>query len=237
MPNTYFQFKQFTIYHDKCAMKVGTDGVLLGAWANVDKAPDILDVGTGTGLIAIMLAQRCGAKIDAVEIDENAFNQAGENISACPWHQRIRLIKSSFQDYSAKCDKAYDLVVSNPPYFRNQFRPPERSRAMARHDDALSLKDLLFYACLILKPEGIISIVLPVDMLDKYRCWLLQNKLHIRRMLYVMPFPGRPVKRILAEAGRERKAVEEEHLAIESGKRHHYTQQYIELTRAFYLAF
>jgi len=237
MPNPYFQFKQFTIYHDKCAMKVGTDGVLLGAWASVEKALEILDVGTGTGLVAIMLAQRSMANIDAVEIDESAYSQAYENISACPWHERICLIKSSFQEYSAGCGKAYDLIVSNPPYFKNQYRPSERSRALARHDDSLSLKDLVLYAHKILKTDGIISVVLPVEAMKEYKEYLQHNNLYITRLLYVMPLPGRPVKRILMEAGREKKTIEENQLAIESGRRHHYTKEYIDLTNAFYLAF
>jgi tRNA1Val (adenine37-N6)-methyltransferase len=237
MANTYFQFKQFIIRHDKCAMKVGTDGVLLGAWANVDKVQDALDVGTGTGLIAIMLAQRSSAKIDAVEIDESAYRQAGENVSACPWNQRIYLVNLPFQEYAAKCKKTYDLIVSNPPYFRNQFRPYEESRAVARHDDELSLKDLVFFAGKILKPDGIISVVLPAESMDTYSEYLLQSHLYITRILYVMPLPGRPVKRILVETGRKKKTIEENYLAIESGRRHHYTQQYTDLTSAFYLAF
>ncbi len=237
MQNTYFQFKQFIIRHDSCAMKVGTDGVLLGAWTNVDKVHNALDVGTGTGLIAIMLAQRSIAKIDAVEIDENACRQAGENISACPWNRRINLVNSSFQEYAIKCNKTYDLIVSNPPYFRNQYRPSEKSRAVARHDDSLSLKDLVFFTSQILKPDGIISVVLPAESMDPYNDYLLQNHLYITRKLYVMPLHGRPVKRILVEAGREKKTIEENYLAIEAGRRHCYTQQYTDLTSAFYLAF
>ncbi len=237
MPNPYFHFKQFTIYHDKCAMKVGTDGVLLGAWANVDNASEVLDVGTGTGLIAIMLAQRGGANIDAVEIDENAFKQAGENIQRCKWSDRIHLFRSSFQEYSKVCAKTYDLIVSNPPFFKNQYRPSEKSRAVARHDDSLSLMDLVFHADMILKPDGIISAVIPAGSIDSYKACLHQKSFFITRILYVMPLPGKPAKRILVEAGREETVISEDYLAIESGRRHHYTREYTDLTREFYLAF
>ncbi len=237
MPNPYFHFKQFTIYHDKCAMKVGTDGVILGAWTNVDNTLEILDVGTGTGLIAIMLAQRSKANIDAVEVDENAFSQSGENIQGCPWPERIHLIKSSFQEYSCVCGKAYDLIVSNPPYFKNQYRPSEKSRATARHDDSLSLMDLVFHADIILKPDGIISVIIPAESIDGYNEFLNQKSLFIQRILYVMPSPGKPVKRILVEAGRKKATITKGFLAIESGRRHHFTKEYIDLTREFYLAF
>jgi tRNA1Val (adenine37-N6)-methyltransferase len=237
MPNPYFHFKQFTIYHDKCAMKVGTDGVLLGAWTNVDNALEILDVGTGTGLIAIMLAQRSMAMVDAVEIDENAFGQAGENIMRCPWSSKIHLIKSSFQEYSNGCGKAYDRIVSNPPFYKNQYRPSDKSRSVARHDDSLSLKDLVFHADSVLKHDGTISVVIPAESIDNYRQYLYQKNLHILRLLYVMPLPGKPVKRILVEAGRKKAIIKEDFLAIESDRRHHYTQQYIDLTKEFYLAF
>ena len=235
MPNPYFHFKQFSICHDKCAMKVGTDGVLLGAWADTGNAADILDVGTGTGLIAIMLAQRSTAKVDAVEIDENAFSQAAENIRGCPWPERIHLIKSSFQEYSFVCGKTYDLIVSNPPYFKNQYRPSEKSRAIARHDDSLSLMDLVFHADLILKPDGIISVIIPTESIDIYREFLHQKYLFVQRVLYVMPSTGKPAKRILVEAGRRKSTIKKNSLAIDSGKRHQYTKEYIDLTREFYL--
>ncbi len=237
MPNPYFHFKQFTVYHDRCAMKVGTDGVLLGAWANVEDASEMLDVGTGTGLIAMMLAQRSMAKIDAVEIDESAYSQACENIQRCPWSERIHLVRSSFQEYSRTCEKTYDLIVSNPPYYKNQSRPSEKSRSIARHDDSLSLADLVFHAEMILKTEGIISVVIPAESTDNYKDFLHQRDLFVHRILKVMPSPGKPVKRMLIEAGRKKLPVSEKSLAIKLDKRHHYTAEYIDLTRDFYLAF
>ena len=128
MPNDYFKFKQFTIHQDKCAMKVGTDGVLLGAWAECANAKGILDIGTGTGLIALMIAQRSNAKIDAVEIDETASKQAKENIKKSLWNDRIEILNISFQDFSKSTNEKYDLIVSNPPYFQNSLYAPDEKR-------------------------------------------------------------------------------------------------------------
>src|ERR1017187_8250144 len=115
MSNTTFAFKQFTIKQDKCAMKVGTDAVLLGAWVNSVNSKNILDIGTGTGVIAIMLAQKSDANIDAIDIDEKAVQQALQNVNSCPWKERINVHHTAFQNFSANQQKKYDLIVSNPP--------------------------------------------------------------------------------------------------------------------------
>ena len=136
MSNLCFEFKQFTVWHDKCAMKVGTDGVLLGAWANVESAKHILDVGTGTGLIALMLAQRTvQADVTAIEIDSMAAIQARENIAHSPWKNRITLFNCDFRYFHD--DLKYDLIVSNPPYFVNALKCLDKQRNMARHTDLL----------------------------------------------------------------------------------------------------
>ncbi len=237
MPNPYFHFKQFTIYHDKCAMKIGTDGVLLGAWTYVDTIKSALDVGTGTGIIAIMLAQRSSAVIDAVEIDEKACVQAVDNIAGCPWHHRVKLIHASFQEYAKTCNKTYDLIVTNPPYFNNLYRPAEKSRAIARHDDALPLHELVNYSAGILSETGIISVILPEISFPQYLGYLEKEKLHVQRILYLKPTPNKPVIRMLIEAGKAKVNRIEESMVIETGEGHNYTDQYKQLTRDFYLAF
>lgn len=237
MPNPWFHFKQFTIYHDKCAMKIGTDGVMLGAWANVEHKKNILDAGTGTGVIAIMLAQRSNAMIDAVEIDENACMQAKDNIACSPWHQRINLVNSSFQDYAKTCDKKYDLVISNPPFFKTQYRPSERLRSLARHDDSLSLADLISIASSLLTSCGNISVIIPVESFTYCKTCIEKECLYINRILNVKPTPYKDVKRILVEAGKHKEIFDEKFIAIETGTRHNYTPQYRQLTRDFYLAF
>ena len=133
MSNPYFQFKQFTVWHDKCAMKVGTDGVLLGAWTSVESAHRILDIGTGTGLVALMLVQRSlpDANIVALEIDEAAVGQARENIIRSPWKERVEVVQADFRKYRSS-DK-FDVIVSNPPYFVDSLECPDRQRTAARH--------------------------------------------------------------------------------------------------------
>ncbi|MFO7655548.1 MAG: methyltransferase [Bacteroidales bacterium] len=237
MPNPYFHFKQFTVYHDKCAMKIGTDGVLLGSWVGLENKKSILDVGTGCGIIAIMAAQRSHALIDAVEIDKDACMQAGANIEACPWSDRIYLEHASFQDYAKRCNKKYDLVVSNPPFFKNQFRPDNKLRALARHDDALPFGSLISNASAILTPYGTLAVIIPSELIRYCEKCLVTEELFITRRLNVRPTPDKPIRRILLEAERTVRKVDEACMAIENGPRHDYTDEYKKLTRDFYLAF
>lgn len=139
MPNPYFKFKQFTVYHDRCAMKVGTDGVLLGAWAQVDNARRILDVGTGTGLIALMTAQRSQAHIMGIDIDEKAVGQAEENVKASPWKERISICRKDVMQMCREVDGTFDAIVSNPPYFVENVHCPDARRNVARHTGVLPL--------------------------------------------------------------------------------------------------
>jgi len=134
MPNPWFQFKQFTVWHDKCAMKVGTDGVLLGAWADMEQARSILDVGTGSGLIALMAAQRnLTAAITAIDIDESAIIQARENFDRSPWVNRLTAEPISLEDFAGSTDAMFDVIVSNPPYFHQSLHSPDKKRTLARH--------------------------------------------------------------------------------------------------------
>lgn len=133
MPNPYFSFKQFTVYHDRCAMKVGTDGVLLGAWADVVSARNILDIGTGTGLISLMMAQRCNARIRAVDIDADAVEQARGNVAASPWQDRIEVELQDICHFTS--ETLFDVIVSNPPYFTDSLKCPGKQRNIARHTD------------------------------------------------------------------------------------------------------
>lgn len=143
MPNPFFQFKKFTVYHDKCAMKVGTDGVLLGAWASVENARRILDIGTGTGLIALMLAQRSDASVVGVDIDEAAVEQARENIERSEWKNRIVVEHKDVRDLSGEKYSLFDVIVSNPPYFTEAVYCPDKQRNTARHMDSLPFDELL----------------------------------------------------------------------------------------------
>lgn len=238
MGNSYFQFKQFTIYHDRCAMKVGTDGVLLGAWCRVPEHGNVLDIGTGTAVIALMAAQRTALSdvfIDAIEIDPEACSQAEENVSASSWRDRISLYNTAFQEYARRETVRYDCIVSNPPYFDNALLPPENvSRQAARHTVSLTYEELLSGAARLLKPEGHISIIYPADQDNRISGIAVRNGLWTSRKVWVKGRPDTAPKRVLIEWGLSPVDYEEETLVIETAHLA-YTPEYVNLTRDFYL--
>lgn len=236
MGNSYFSFRQFIIHHDKCAMKVGTDGVLLGAWANPDDAQNVLDVGTGTGLIAVMIAQRCNAVIHAVEIDRNASSQAQENINTCPWNNRIHLFHHSFQHFAESAPLPYDLIVSNPPYFRNALKPSVKSRSLARHDDGLSYEGLLFHSVRILSDKGRIAVIIPAAEADHFVETACLYGLFPKRKMIVKPLPSKPASRCMLELSRiHNESCKEDILTIRGDDHISYTEEYKALTKDYYL--
>ena len=237
MSNNYFKFKEFTIEQDRCAMKVGTDGVLLGAWANCDSAKKGLDIGTGTGLVALMLAQRSNAVIDAVEIDTEAAKQAKENVEKSPWDDRIEVINQSFQEFTKMGGKKYDLIVSNPPYFQNAFFAPDEKRTNARHNSNLQLEDLLTGTQKLLSEDGILSIILPYLEGNMFILKASELGLFCVRQTKVLPKPNREPKRLLLEFMKTKKPLVEQEIIIELNKRHEYSEAYKNLTQDFYLAF
>lgn len=239
MKNSSFRFKQFTVYHDKCAMKVGTDGVLLGAWTNAGtSAIRILDVGTGTGLIALMLAQKNNcADITAIEIDDKASMQAKDNVSLSPFSDKIDVVATSFQEFVKNTSTKFDLIVSNPPFFVNSLLPPNHSRSHARHADTLSLQELLHCCHNIIKPQGSISFIYPYEEILDIDQLIIDEGWHIKRQtdVYSKPDSALP-KRLLLELTNT-KPIEEpikNKLVIEID-RHQYSHEYIALTKDFYL--
>lgn len=237
MANSYFQFKQFKINQDGSAMKVGTDGVLLGAWTDVNEARSFLDIGTGTGLIAIMLAQRTEktSKIDAVEIDASSYQQAVNNFDDCPWSSQIEAYRTSFQDFICKTSRKYDVIVSNPPYFINSLKAKEESRTQARHTDGLPFEDLIEGAKALLNPEGRFSVILPVTEGDYFIRLARITGFSLSKRIEVLPNPGKPAKRLLIELTLINSNTEEGSICVENGQRHVYSPEYIELCKAFYL--
>ena len=236
MPNSYFQFKQFTIHHGQCAMKVGTDGVLLGAWSDTTACHHILDVGTGPGLIALMLAQRSQAQIDAIDIDAGAYLQAEENRQLSPFAERVQIFHQSLADYTPHCTRRYDLIVSNPPYFVDSLKCPNRQRNTARHTDTLSLKELLHDSRRLLTPQGRIALILPYDQREMLLKEAQEEELFLSKETAVIPTLNAAPKRILVELRKEllSSSVLAGTLTIEIA-RHQYTEEYIRLTQAFYL--
>lgn len=161
MPNHYFQFKEFTVQQDKCSMKVCTDACILGAYANAENARNILDIGTGTGLLSLMLAQRHEALIDAVEINQNAYLQASDNINNSPWSKQINPYHASIQNFTNDSKEQYDFIISNPPFYQNHLQSNTPSKNTAHHTTSLSQKDLLSCVDKLLTDKGEFMVILP----------------------------------------------------------------------------
>tara|TARA_R110002074_G_scaffold260307_10_gene432731 strand:- start:1722 stop:2444 length:723 start_codon:yes stop_codon:yes gene_type:complete len=234
-----FEFKEFTIHQDKTAMKVGTDGVLLGAWCTLEKYPDtILDIGSGTGLIGLMLAQRCDAMtIDAVEVDENAYEQTVGNFEQSDWGDRLFCYHSSFQEFAKEMieeEEVYDLIISNPPFYTDEFETEDSARNTARFTTALSFQELVYGASNLLSETGIFSVIIPYKEEKSLVSLAAENDLFLNRICRVKGTENSEVKRSLLEFSFENKPLKEEELIIERS-RHKYTEAYIELTRDFYL--
>jgi len=237
MPNTWFRFKQFTIQQEHAAMKVGTDGVLLGAWASVPgPGSRILDVGTGTGLIALMMAQRNrDIWVDALEIDPSSAKQAKENFQNSPWKERLNCICASFQDYSAQCNDQYDQIICNPPFFSASSKTQSKEKNLARHDDSLSLGDFFRGCASLMKESTIISLILPVHKKDQAFDLIGEYQMHCRRLTRVTPAPGKSTKRVLLEFSFIPGKCDEDDLTIETETRHKYTDKYKNIINEFYL--
>ncbi|HAH24783.1 MAG TPA: tRNA (adenine-N(6)-)-methyltransferase [Prolixibacteraceae bacterium] len=236
--NPYFQFKQFRIVHEQSAMKVGVDGVLLGAWADVEGANRILDIGTGTGLIALMMAQRnLSAMIDAVEIEPSAYKESLFNIRQSPWSERISVECCAFQELASNLDLKYDLIVSNPPFFDNGLKAPLESRAQARHSDGLPLVELISGIAQLLNKNGKAALVLAVESLSELEQLVAVNNLFISRICRVKPNPQKPIFRVLVEISDSECTLLEETLLIEFETHFDYTPEYRHLTKEFYLKF
>ncbi len=217
-------------------MKVGTDGVLLGAWASTEKVKRALDVGTGTGLIALMLAQRSSAKVDAIEIEEDAVLQARNNFLNSPWKDRLQVYHTSLQDFSS-FDKEYDLIVSNPPYFSVSSLTPPYRRAIARHTDKLSPGDLIACTTKFLAKNGRFAIIYPVNEFNFFLETASDYNLFMSRYTEVLPTPQKPAKRILAEFSFQKSPFEKNTIVIERNGRHQFSEEYKSLTEDFYLNF
>lgn len=233
-----FTFKQFHIVDNHTAMKVGTDGVLLGAWAQGGKK--ILDIGTGTGLIALMMAQRFPlADIDAIEIDKGAFEDAQLNVSQSPFNDRINIINYCLQDYQLcheTCTEGvYDAIVCNPPYFINSLKNPLQSRTTARHADSLSPQELIYYAKRLLKTKGTLSIIIPYDNKDILEAEAIFNGLSVLKLVNIKTKSSKPAKRCLIEFGKDATKqceTEEQVLTTDKGTR---TEWYQNITQEFYI--
>ncbi|MBO4268314.1 MAG: methyltransferase [Bacteroidaceae bacterium] len=232
MPNGFFEFKRFRIEQDRCSMKVGTDGVLLGAWFPMEPGMSVLDIGTGTGLIALMAAQRGAESVVAVEIDPDAAGQAAENAYSSEWSGTIKVINADIAVFTA--GSGFDRIVCNPPYFRNSLRSPDTGRNTARHNDSLSYETLARSSVRLLAPDGLLCVVLPYDAVDMFTKCAVMEGFYLCRRTDVVTVTGRPPKRALLAFGKKCRTLQTDLLSIcgPAGKE---TPEYINLVNNFYL--
>jgi len=241
-----FLFKQFSVEQDRCAMKIGTDGVLLGAWTPIENNPfSILDIGTGTGIIALMLAQRSTAEqIDALEIDEVAYEQATGNFENSPWNDRIFCFHAGLDEFveepeddtsESELAQQYHLIVSNPPFYSEDFKSENEQRDLARFQDALPFKDLIEAAALLLSENGNLSVIIPYKEEEKFLALAKEFELYPIKITRVKGTPTAEIKRSLLAFSRSKITnFPLDELIIET-TRHNYTPEYVALTKEFYL--
>lgn len=238
MSKAPFKFKQFTIEQDRCAMKIGTDGVLIGAWSSLDHYPEsILDIGTGTGLIALMMAQRSAASlIDALEIEENAYEQAVENFENSDWGDRLFCYHAGFDEFVDEMQdvEKYDLIISNPPFYSEDYKSGESNRDQARFADALPLPELIEGASLLLSKNGHFDMILPFSEEEKALKVGENFGLFPRKITRVKGTEDSPIKRSLISFEFKNIAPEIDELVLEIS-RHNYTPEFKELAKDFYL--
>ena len=237
MPQQHFEFKQFTIKQDRCAMKVGTDAVLLGAWVDTGNSEKILDIGSGTGILALMLAQKSNAQIDGIDIDENAFLQASENVNNCLWRDRINIFHISLQEFAIDQKAAYSLIVSNPPYFIDSSKANAESRTAARHTDSLSFQELISCVETMLSYDGRFCVILPTKEAEIFVQLACSKSFNLTKILRVKTRAEKSEKRCLMQFERIPVKLDDKSIVIEVGDRHEYSEDYKQLTKDYYLAF
>ncbi len=235
MASAYFDFKQFRVYHDRCAQKVGTDGVVLGAWARVEGARRLLDIGTGSGLIALMVAQRVpDACVIGVDIDADAVGQARENVAASPFAERISIVHSDVRNYANHESLRFDHIICNPPFYTEDTLPPDSTRALARNASLLPFDELISAAKILLAPGGCFSVMLPIACRDSFTVLCEASGLHSVRECTVQTVIRKAPKRILITYSNMRvDVVEKESLILQTGNEK--SEAYKYLARDFYL--
>jgi len=231
-----FRFKHFSVAQDRCAMKIGTDAVLLGAWANVDSHPNsILDIGAGTGVLALMMAQRSSAElIDAIELDDAAYEQCVHNFEASGWGDRLFCYHASLEEFTDEIEDTYELIISNPPFYTDSYKTDNDERNRARFEDAMPFHELLKSVSKLLSQTGQFNVIVPYSEESLFIELAKKEQLYPNNILHIRGQKSSPIKRSLMRFTFQEKAIERGELTIEIA-RHQYTQDYISLTKDFYL--
>lgn len=232
-----FDFRNFTIHQDRCAMKVGIDAVILGAWSSIPEVatPQVLDIGTGTGILALLIAQRNeNARITAIEIDEAAAAQAQENVANSPFAERITTTCLSIQQFTEQASATFDLIICNPPFFSGGVLSEQLERNVARHTVKLSHGDLLSAVRDLLADEGYFSLILPKIEAMRFRELANKAGLYLRASLHLRPRAEQPVHRVLQTFGKARPVQLDEKKMIQYEDEQQYTNEFQALVGAFY---
>jgi tRNA1Val (adenine37-N6)-methyltransferase len=238
MPNDFFEFKKFRIKQDRCAMRVSTDAVLLGAWVGAGGSRNILDIGTGTGVIALMLAQKSEAMITAIDIDRESSEQAAENVAHSPYAARIEVKHLAFQEYVRQGGEKFHLIVTNPPYFIDSLKTPAESRTLARHTDALSFDDLIGGVKKLLHEKGKFCLILPTNEAIIFRSKAESRGLYLSKLMRVRTTKEKNTeKRHLMQFEFKESEFSESTLVIEADSHRKYTDEYKALTKDYYIHF
>lgn len=234
--NTYFRFKQFLVNQDRCGMKVCTDSCIFGAYVDVKDASQILDIGTGTGLLALMAAQRTEAVIDAIEIEKEAAVQAEENIRLSPWKDRIKLIQTDIKQFIPERVEKYDVIICNPPFFSKSLRSESKQKNLALHGDELKLEDLVMVSLQLLEEQGKLWVLLPEYESKELTTIALKQGLNLTHRLFIRERANEKIIRVIACFCRQKDEISSEELVIRN-ERGHYSSSFIKLLKEYYLEF
>lgn len=239
MANPYFQFKQFTIHHDRCAMKVTTDGCLLGAWVAEEikkekqKIKNVLDIGTGTGLLSLMIAQKNKIEIDAVEIDEDASQQAKENIEASPWKHQIHVLNEDIVSFQP--DKKYDCIISNPPFYENELASEKQKRNIAHHSEQLTISEVLKFIQIHLIDNGLFFLMLPFKRKEEIEDLFRKNDLFVLSTVIIRQSVKHSPFRIIVKGTTKNFIFEKSNSIAVCNEHQQYTDQFVDLLKDYYL--
>jgi tRNA1Val (adenine37-N6)-methyltransferase len=230
-----FHFRHFDVEDEQSSMRVGTDTMLLGAWADPGKAANILDIGTGCGVLALMMAQKSQASIIAIDIDIPSVTQAQLNFNSSPWHDRLVAVQGSLRDFTRKAPRTYGFIISNPPYFSNSLRSPSERKNSARHDRSLPAEELLREVSGILAGDGSFALILPAGLAEGFIAAGISYGLYLRRRLQVRPKPATPPLRTLMEFSRMPfDDPDNDDTLIIQDEKGAYSQEYLALTHEFH---
>lgn len=233
-----FHFKKFSIDDSTAAMKIGTDSVLLGAWVLCDKESRILDIGAGSGILSLMLAQRNEkTAIDAVEVDPDAADNAKLNVKLSPWPDQIQIFSTTIQEFSVKAKQKYSLIICNPPFFTNSLKAPDKARNLARHNDSLPVNELLDSTSKLISENGKAAFIIPADAYENWKIEADKRHLFPKHLTWVKSSPTHAPHRAMVIFSRKKQTViPEDEICIYTSEKN-YSQQYREITRDYYLKF